>query len=286
MNGHIIQKSSKLSFILSIHFNEYNIPRNITQIVFKNLLILNYPIQIHFKQRIIEFWIILNRSQKRVPKLDTGMRDIWPVIHPKMHQMQVHPRSVQAVRSSVISSLFYPVELSSKGFFPRWKLGVISQLRRTDVAHAFQDVLGILLILRFRFSFCVKLDCSWKWYSQLSRSRSWLFRSMEKRKRNGGRVFMILNYTLVDDCGDEDRNKRKMSCDDKLLVDFFVVLGKSREILAEISCWELYKMYICTISFSCCVTFLNSFIHYLCASLKKMSNKGSKKWRKEFYRIG
>lgn len=41
---------------------------------------------------------------------------------------------------------------------------------------------------------------------------------------------MILNYTVG------DRNKRKMSCDDKLLVDSFVVLGKLREILAEISC--------------------------------------------------
>lgn len=41
---------------------------------------------------------------------------------------------------------------------------------------------------------------------------------------------MILNYTLVGDCGDEDRNKRKMSCDDKLLADSFVVLGKLREI--------------------------------------------------------
>lgn len=156
-----------------------------------------FHVKLFTSKRIIEFWIILNSSQKRVPKLDTGMRDIWPVIHLKMHQMQVHPRSMQAARSSVISSLFCPVELSSKGFFPRWKLGVISQLMRTDVVHAFEDVqhLRVSLILRFRFSFCVKLNCSWKYYSQLTRSRSW-FRSMEKRKRNGGRIFMTLNYTV------------------------------------------------------------------------------------------
>lgn len=193
-----------------------------------------FHVKLFTSKRIIEFWIILNSSQKRVPKLDTGMRDIWPVIHPKMHQMQVHPRSMQAARSSVISSLFCPVELSSKGFFPRWKLGVISQLMRTDV-HAFEDVqhLRVSLILRFRFSFCVKLNCSWKYYSQLTRSRSW-FRLMEK----GNGMAVEYSWPLIILLVDEDRNKRKMSCDDKLLLDSFAVLGKLRKILAEISCWE------------------------------------------------
>lgn len=160
-------------------FNEYNIiSRNSTQskqwTVFKIFYVKLFANSL--QKKIIEFWIILNSSQKRVPKLDTGMRDIWPVIHPKMHQMQVHPRSVQAARSSVISSLLCPVELSSKGFFPRWKFGVISKLRRTDVVHALEDVQRLRYIvdtLRFRFSLCVKLNCSWKCYSQLSRSRSW-----------------------------------------------------------------------------------------------------------------
>lgn len=159
----IIQKSSSeflnlftLSHYYSYYqFNEYNIiSRNSTQskqwTVFKIFYVKLFANSL--QKKIIEFWIILNSSQKRVPKLDTGMRDIWPVIHPKMHQMQVHPRSVQAARSSVISSLFCPVELSSKGFFPRWKFGVISKLRRTDVVHALEDVQRLRYIVDTQIS--------------------------------------------------------------------------------------------------------------------------------------
>ena len=106
---------------------------------------------------------------------DTSVRDIWPVIQPKMHPLQVHSRSVQTVRD--FAAISTSRELERFLHVLACQSGVISQLRQTDVLHAFEDVprLGISLIhehagarLRnYPLSF-TKSHRSRKWYTLLS----------------------------------------------------------------------------------------------------------------------
>lgn len=61
----------------------------------KNLRIFAKRLEIGSKRKMIESGYP-NSSQKRVLDPNTSMRDIWPVIQPKMHPLQVHARSMQA----------------------------------------------------------------------------------------------------------------------------------------------------------------------------------------------
>ena len=112
----------------------------------KNLRIYPKRLEIRSKRKMIESGYP-NSSQKRVLDPDTSVRDIWPVIQPKMHPLQVHldPCKRQTVRDFAAISASRELE---RFLILGCQSRVISQLRQTDVLHASEDVscLGISLI--------------------------------------------------------------------------------------------------------------------------------------------